>query len=434
MKDRAAEVPAVAESISSAREAGLAYVTDARPGIRRRRGGAGFRYLDAEGRPVSDPGILARIRSLAIPPAWADVWICPSPHGHLQATGRDARGRKQYRYHPRWRSVRDENKFDRVVDFARALPAIRRKVATDLRLPDLPREKVLAAVVRLLETTFIRIGNQRYAKENGSYGLTTLRNRHVKVQGERIALDFRGKSGRQHHIELEDARLARVIRRCRDLPGYELFRYVDGSGEPRSIGSADVNAYLKAISGEDYTAKDFRTWAGTVLATLALRACEPPRSQAHARRMVNNAITAVAHHLGNTVTVCRKCYIHPRVVETYMEGLGGTGASRLLEDAGLVPSAGRRRVENAVIRLLTGRMRRAHAAIDRRAKTGALRSDAGNRGGARDAIPGTPGRAGSASPSRKGRGAASGARPAATPRALIERPRGGAKTPLSLPK
>ena len=354
--------PSAVEAITSAREAGLSYVCDDRPGIRRMRAGKGFRYVDPQGRTVTDADVLARIRQLAIPPAWTDVWICPSPNGHLQATGHDARGRKQYRYHARWRTVRDENKFGRLVDFARALPTIRRKVTTDLRLPGLPREKVLAAVVRLLETTFIRIGNERYAKENGSYGLTTMRNRHVQVRGERIAFNFRGKSGRQHHIELEDARLARVIRHCRDLPGYELFQYVDETGEPRSIGSADVNEYLKAITGEDYTAKDFRTWAGTVMAVLALKASEQPRSETHARKVLTTAVSAVAQMLGNTAAVCRKCYIHPRVVDVFMEGVGKEEASAFLCDVSLVPSAGRRAIENAVIRLLTGKSRRHRAA------------------------------------------------------------------------
>ncbi|MEP7208803.1 MAG: DNA topoisomerase IB [Casimicrobiaceae bacterium] len=349
------------ESLTSARAAGLVYVSDERPGIHRVRAGKGFRYVDPSGAAVRDAETLTRIRALVIPPAWTDVWICTSRSGHLQATGRDVRGRKQYRYHERWRSVRDENKFGRVVEFARALPAIRRKVAADLRLPGLPRAKVLAAVVHLLETTFIRVGNERYAKENGSYGLTTMRNRHVRVRGERIAFDFRGKSGRAHHVELEDGRLARLIRRCRDLPGYDLFQYLDSDGEPRAIGSADVNEYLQAISGEDYSAKDFRTWAGTVLAVLALRACEAPRSQTHARKVLNNAIATVADHLGNTAAVCRKCYIHPRVLDVYMEGLSGA-PSALLADVAPVPSARHRAIEKAVIRLLTGKMRRTSAA------------------------------------------------------------------------
>lgn len=345
-------------AVAAARDAGLSYVNDARPGIRRRRAGKAFRYLGADGNALRDPVAITRIRALAIPPAWTDVWICNSANGHLQATGRDARGRKQYRYHAKWRSVRDENKFGRLVDFARALRVIRRKVAADLRLPGLPREKVLAAVVRLLENTFIRIGNERYARENGSFGLTTLRNRHVRVCGERIAFDFRGKSGRQHHIELDDARLARVIRRCRDLPGYELFQYVDGEGEPHSIGSSDANEYLRALTGEDYTAKDFRTWAGTVLAVRSLKASEAPRSQTHARKLLNAAISDVAKQLGNTVAVCRKCYIHPRVVDLFMESAGQVAPSAYLADDALLVATRRKAVEEAVIRLLTGRVRR----------------------------------------------------------------------------
>lgn len=349
----------VEEALTSAREAGLSYVSDERPGMRRQRAGKGFRYIDTDGRTVRDPAVLARIRKLAIPPAWTEVWICPSVNGHLQATGHDARGRKQYRYHERWRAVRDENKFGRLVDFARALTTIRRKVAADLRLPGLPREKVLAAVVRLLETTFIRIGNERYARENGSFGLTTMRNRHVRIRGERIAFDFRGKSGIKHHIELEDGRLARVIQRCLDLPGYELFQYVDAEGEPRSIGSSDVNEYLRSITGEDYTAKDFRTWAGTVLAVLALKACECPRSETHARRILKAAIAEVAQQLGNTVAVCRKCYIHPRVLDVFMEGVGRAEASAYLTDVALLSATRRRAVEDAVVRLLTAGKRRA---------------------------------------------------------------------------
>ena len=357
--------PAVAASVeaavATARDAGLSHVNDERPGVHRRRSGKAFRYVSSDGQPVRDPAVIVRIRALAIPPAWTDVWICSSANGHLQATGRDARGRKQYRYHATWRSVRDQNKFGRLVDFARALRVIRRKVAADLRLPGLPREKVLAAVARLLENTFIRIGNERYARQNGSFGLTTLRNRHVRVNGERIAFDFRGKSGRQHHIEFDDARLARVIRRCRDLPGYELFQYVDEAGERHSIGSSDVNDYLRALSGEDYTAKDFRTWAGTVLAVLALQAADAPRSQAHARKLLNAAISDVARQLGNTVAVCRKCYIHPRVIELFMQGVGQAAPlARLADDAPLVATR-RKAVEDAVIGLLTGRARRRRA-------------------------------------------------------------------------
>jgi DNA topoisomerase-1 len=304
----------------SARAAGLRYTTDARPGIRRRRQGSGVLYLSAEGRPISNPAELDRIRRLAIPPAWSDVWICPDPRGHLQATGRDARGRKQYRYHPRWRSVRDETKYDRMIGFAQALPAIRRRTRADLRAPELSRGKVLAAVVQLLEKTLIRVGNDEYAKQNRSFGLTTLRDGHVEVKGPRVTFAFRGKSGVEHEVDLEDARLARVIRQCRDLPGYDLFQYVDADGERQTLGSADVNDYLREITGQDYTSKDFRTWAGTVLAARLLRDVAAADSEAQARKNVVAAVESVAQRLGNTNAVCRRCYIHPAVLDAYVDG------------------------------------------------------------------------------------------------------------------
>ena len=255
-----------------------------------------------------------------IPPAWTDVWICPSPDGHLQATGRDARGRKQYRYHPRWREVRDESKYDRMMAFAAALPAIRQRTDADLGRPGLPRAKVLAAVVRLLETTLIRVGNEEYARTNKSFGLTTMRDRHVKVGKSGIRFEFLGKSGVKHEIDLADARLARVVGRCRDLPGQELFQYLDEDDQPRTIDSADVNAYLREAAGREFTAKDFRTWAGTVLASLALREFEAFDSEAQARKNILRAIENVAERLGNTPSVCRKCYIHPEVIEAYLDG------------------------------------------------------------------------------------------------------------------
>ncbi len=371
---------AVEEAVASAREAGLAYVSDARAGIRRKRLKEGFRYIDVHDKVVRDQAVLDRIRMLAIPPAWEDVWICSSANGHLQATGWDVRGRKQYRYHARWRAVRDENKFGRLVDFAHALPAIRRRVATDLRLPGLPRDKVLAAVVRLLETTFIRVGNERYAKENGSFGLTTMRNRHVRLRGEHIAFEFRGKSGVQHRIELEDARLARIIRRCRDLPGYELFQYIDDDGDIHSIESSDVNAYLKAITGEDYTAKDFRTWAGTVLAVLALCRAECPRSDTHARSVLKNAIGDVAEQLGNTVAVCRKCYIHPRVLDLFMEGVGQEKLPARLADVAALPSGRRNSIEHGVVRILTAKLPgREQPSLETALKTSIDRARSGRR-------------------------------------------------------
>ena len=296
----------------SARAAGLRYVTDATPGISRQRAGSGFRYLGTNGAAVRDKATLARIRALAIPPAWEKVWICPREDGHLQATGRDARGRKQYRYHARWREVRDETKYGRMLAFARALPKIRRRVNQDLALAGLPRDKVLATVVRLLETTRMRVGNEEYARENDSFGLTTLRVRQVRVQGSTMQFRFRGKSGVWHAFALSDRRLAAIVRRMRDLPGYELFQYLDEQGETRAVDSADVNDYLRQVAGAEFTSKDFRTWAGTVLAAEALHQFGEGGLQ--------RAIEHVAKQLGNTKAVCRKCYIHPRVIEACADG------------------------------------------------------------------------------------------------------------------
>jgi DNA topoisomerase I len=303
-----------------ARQAGLRHVADDAPGIMRTRAGSGFRYIDAAGKPVRDEATLARIRSLAIPPAWTDVWICPWDNGHLQATGRDAKGRKQYRYHLRWRSVRDEAKYERMLSFGRALPLIRRRVEAALRLPGLPREKVLATVVHLLDTTMMRVGNEEYARNNKSFGLTTLRDRHARVDGSEVEFRFRGKSGIQHAIKVDDPRLARIVRHTRDLPGQELFQYVDDDGVQHGIDSADVNDYLREITGEDFTAKDFRTWAGTVLASLVLQEFEKFDSQAQAKKNIVRAIETVAERLGNTPSICRKCYVHPAVLEAYLDG------------------------------------------------------------------------------------------------------------------
>jgi DNA topoisomerase I len=263
---------------------------------------------------------MRRIRSLVIPPAWTNVWICPSPNGHLQATGRDARGRKQSRYHPRWSAVRDETKYERMALFGAALPRIRERVEQDLALPGMPRERILAAIVRLLETTFIRVGNTEYAKQNGSYGLTTLRNKHVSVKGSTVTFDFKGKSGVEHTIDMQDRRLAAIIKRCQDLPGYELFQYLDPEGEHHSIDASDVNDYLRQITEQDFTAKDFRTWAGTVLACEMLRQSEPFENELQAKKNVVAAIKSVAQRLGNTPSVCRKCYVHPAVIESYFGG------------------------------------------------------------------------------------------------------------------
>jgi DNA topoisomerase I len=304
----------------AAKSVGLRYVTDAMPGITRRCAGRAFSYRDPEGRVIKERKELARIRALAIPPAWTGVWICPRADGHLQATGRDARGRKQYRYHQEWRAVRDAHKFDRTLIFARALPGIRARVEADLRRPGLPREKVLATIVRLLETTLIRVGNAEYARDNRSYGLTTFRDRHVEFDGAELAFEFRGKSGKLHRVSLRDRRLARIVRACQELPGQELFQYVDAEGVRRDVDSADVNAYLQEITGEPFTAKDFRTWAGTVLASLALSEFESFDSQAAAKRNLARGIEQVAGRLGNTVAVCRKSYIHPAILDAYLDG------------------------------------------------------------------------------------------------------------------
>jgi DNA topoisomerase-1 len=304
----------------SAKEAGLRYTNDGRPGIRRIRRGSSFRYLAPDGRIIRNGAELRRIKSLVIPPAWKDVWICPDPRGHLQAAGRDARGRKQYRYHQKWREVRDETKYDRLIGFARKLPAIRRRTASDLRNPRLTRAKVLAAVVQLLEKTLIRVGNDEYARDNQSFGLTTMRDGHVNVKGGRVRFLFRGKSGVEHDIDLNDRRLARTIKACRDIPGYDLFQYYDQDGKRHAVGSDDVNMYLREIAGEDYTSKDFRTWAGTVLAAQMLRDFETFDSEAQAKRNIVRAVESVAKKLGNTKAVCRRCYIHPAILDAYVDG------------------------------------------------------------------------------------------------------------------
>lgn len=329
-----AEFPAAAEA------AGLCYGDDREPGYRRIRHGKDFRYEDAGGRPVRDPDELARIRSLVIPPAWTDVWICPLECGHIQATGRDQKGRKQYRYHPRWREVRDADKYSRVAAFGRRLPRLRRRVEEDLARRGLPREKVLAAVVRLLEITLIRVGNDEYAKTNKSFGLTTLRKRHLTLKGTGAIFEFRGKSGKMHRTGFRDQRLARVIKACQDLRGQRLFQYRDESGELRPVESSDVNDYIRAAMGEDFSAKDFRTWAGTVSAARALCLLEAPQSEAAAKRCVATCVKAVSGLLGNTPAVCRAAYIHPAVLAAY-------GGGRLA----LRPSDGRA-FETAVIRLL----------------------------------------------------------------------------------
>lgn len=303
----------------TARTAGLRYVSDQTSGISRIKIEDGFRYENRHGETITDEAILARIKSLAIPPAWEAVWICPYANGHLQATGRDARGRKQYRYHPKWREVRDEVKYERMIRFGKTLPALRERVAYDLSRPGLPREKVLAAVVRMLDLTGVRIGNEEYARENRSFGLTTLLNRHVRVEGTQIELKFRGKSKVYHALKVKDRRMANIIKRMRDLPGQELFHYLDEQGNVHSIESNDVNEYLREITGEDYTAKDFRTWTGTMLATLLLLEAAQYGSKTEAKKNVDQTVRQVAERLGNTPRICKTCYIHPAVFETYLD-------------------------------------------------------------------------------------------------------------------
>ena len=320
---RSAASPApevISDPVESAQAAGLRYVSDIMPGIRRKKAGKGFTYVGADGKTIRDQKELARIRSLAIPPAYTDVWICPTANGHIQATGRDARGRKQYRYHPKWREVRDETKFGRMLAFSEVLPRIRERVEKDLGRPGLPREKVLATVVRLLECTSIRVGNDEYARANRSFGLTTLQDRHVEVSGSSLRFEFRGKSGKAHTVSLSDRRLARIVQRCQALPGEDLFQYLDDEGVRQTIGSGDVNDYIRQISGQEFTAKDFRTWTGTILAVAALTEAGGWNSQRQAKSNVLRAIDRVAEQLNNTRAVCRKYYVHPAVFETYLAG------------------------------------------------------------------------------------------------------------------
>ncbi len=336
--------------------AGLRHCSDAQPGYTRRRAGRGFSYRDADGRAIREPEVLARVRAVAIPPAWTDVWICPWPNGYLQAMGRDARGRKQYRYHPRYRHRRDSAKFERLIAFARALPAIRERVDADLGRSGLPREKVLAAVVRLLELTLIRVGNDEYARLNRSFGLTTLRVRHAVVDGSAVTFRFRGKSGLHHEVGLRDRRLAAIVRRCRDLPGQELFQYVGADGEPRDVASDDVNGYLADIA-PGVTAKDFRTWAGTVLAFRALRAVGAASTEREKQRNVAAAIRATADGLGNTAAVAREAYVHPAIVAAYLDGRIRTALVQAAEDTDEPPGATDPDEERAVVNLLRARLR-----------------------------------------------------------------------------
>ncbi|PWU20919.1 MAG: DNA topoisomerase I [Verrucomicrobia bacterium] len=315
-----AEADKTTNALVAAQTVGLRYVSDKMPGIRRERTGKTFRFRYPIGKLVQEKPEVDRIKRLVIPPAWKDVWICPDYRGHLQATGRDDRGRKQYRYHSHWRQIRDETKFSRMVAFGKALPTIRKRVRHDLGLSGLPRDKVLATIVRLLDTTFIRVGNEEYARANKSFGLTTMRNRHVRVRGSIVHFQFQGKSGRKHELDVRDPRLARIVKRCQNLPGQELFQYLDEEGKQRVAASDDVNDYLRKISGQDFTAKDFRTWAGTVLIACALQEVQRLTSRSARRKSLVRAIESVAENLGNTVAVCRKCYIHPAIVEAYLKG------------------------------------------------------------------------------------------------------------------
>ena len=345
------------EHVEAAAAAGLRYVTDTAPGIRRRRRGRGFAYTRPDGAPLRDPAELERIRKLVIPPRWTDVWICASSSGHLQVTARDARGRKQYRYHSRYRAIRDDTKFSRLVDFSEVLPCIRQRVEKDVSAPTLSREKVLATVVWLLEKTLIRVGSDEYARDNGSFGLTTLRRRHVEVSGAKLRFEFRGKSGIPHTVAVTDRRIARIIQRCQELPGQELFQYLDDEGRRQSVDAGDINQYLREIAGRQVTAKDFRTWAGTMLAASALREIGLGATEKESNANIVRAMDQVAKRLGNTRAVCRKYYVHPTVIEAYLDGFvlgpAATDEHRVPRDSARPP--GLRRDEVAVMELLRGR-------------------------------------------------------------------------------
>ena len=357
MLDSTASVQTIVDPRDAAESAGLRYVSDARPGIRRKRAGKGFRYARADG-AVLDPRARSRVRSLVIPPAWTEVWICPHPEGHIQATGRDVKGRKQYIYHPRFREVRDDVKYSRLLAFADTLPAIRAKVRDHMAMRGLPRQKVLATVVHLLDTTLIRVGNDDYARQNGSYGITTLKNRHAEVEGSEVRFRFIGKSGKQWSVKIRDRRVAKIVKACQELPGQELLQYVDEDGVPQDVTSGDVNDYLREITGADITAKDFRTWAGTLLAALALSEVCRFDSAAQAKRNVRAAIESVAARLGNTPTICRKCYVHPEVLDSY---LGGNLALEIVREGDIAwreELAGMKPEEAAVLTLLRARLRK----------------------------------------------------------------------------
>jgi len=347
----------VDEHRQSATEAGLRYVNDSMPGIRRVGSGSGVSYLDIDGATVSDPPTLDRIRRLVIPPAWTEVWICPLEEGHIQVTARDARGRKQYRYHPKYRAIRDETKFSRMLEFSELLPGIRERLELDLRRTGLDRRKILATVVWLLERTSIRIGNEEYARENKSYGLTTMRRRHVVIRGAKLDFEFRGKSGVKHTHSITDRRIARIVQHCQSLPGQELFKYLDEDGRRQSVDSGDINEYLRDLSGKDVTAKDFRTWAGTMLAASALRKLGPAGSEREAKANIVGAVDEVSRRLGNTRAVCRKYYVHPAIIEAYLHGEVPPPAPEPKSTKRELPAAALRREENAVLEFIQRRTR-----------------------------------------------------------------------------
>ena len=354
-KKTAADLNALTDPEEAAEDAGLRYVSDDQPGYTRKAKGDDFEYFDTEGKPIRDEQRLLRIKRIAIPPAYTDVWICPAPNGHIQATGRDARHRKQYRYHERWRELRDENKYERVLIFGEALPKIRRRVKKDLSLPGLPRNKVLATIVQLLEQSLIRVGNEEYARDNKSFGLTTMQDRHVDVKGSKMRFRFRGKSGIKHDVDVSDRHIAKIVLKLQDLPGQDLFQFIDDEGEVRDITSQDVNDYLREITGQDFTAKDFRTWAGTLLAAIALNAVGAFETKKQAKSNIKNAVSAVAKILGNTPAICRKCYVHPAIFETYLSGDSIEGLKQKTEEA-LESNVDLRSGETAILKFLQARL------------------------------------------------------------------------------
>jgi DNA topoisomerase-1 len=355
-KKKIADLKIVTDPEEAAEQAGLRYVSDNQPGYTRKAKGDDFEYFDTEGKPIRDEQRLLRIKRLAVPPAYSKVWICPSPNGHIQATGCDARRRKQYRYHERWREVRDENKYEKMALFGEALPKIRKRVEADLALPGLSRNKVLATVVQLLERTFIRVGNEEYARDNKSFGLTTMEDRHVDVKGSKMRFRFRGKSGIDHEVDLQDRRIAKTISKLQDLPGQDLFQYVDDEDEVHDLTSQDVNEYLREITGLEFTAKDFRTWAGTVLAAIALNEAGPFETKKQAKANLKVAVAAVSKILGNTPAICRKCYVHPAVFESYLSGSAIEGLKKKTEEALENRGADFRSSEIAILKFLQERL------------------------------------------------------------------------------